>query len=99
MEFAVELLSKLLERRKIAVSFPDLALTAQDLLESASYQALCQIRGILQDDTLSDPECFQKLRPSSRCSKISVPAADPGMISSGLTFSPPFLLDISPHQL
>ena len=60
MEFAVELLSKLLERRQSAVSFPGLALTAQDLLESASYQVLCQIRGILQDDTLSDPECFQK---------------------------------------
>ena len=40
MEFAVELLSKLLVRRKIAVSSPGLALTAQDLLESASYQAL-----------------------------------------------------------
>ena len=38
MEFAVELLSKLLVRRKIAVSSPGLALTAQDLLESASYQ-------------------------------------------------------------
>ena len=32
MKFAVELLSKLLERRQIAVSFPGLALTAQDLL-------------------------------------------------------------------
>ena len=51
MKFAVELLSKLLERRQIAVSFPGLALTAQDLLESASYQVLCRIRGILQDDT------------------------------------------------
>lgn len=61
MGFAVELLSKLLESRQIAVSFPGLALTAQDLLESASYQALCQIRGILQDDALSDPECFQKI--------------------------------------
>ena len=61
MEFAVELLSKLLVRRKIAVSSPGLALTAQDLLESASYQALCQIQAILKDDTLSDPECFQKI--------------------------------------
>ena len=51
MGFAVELLSKLLESRQIAVSFPGLALTAQDLLESASYQ----------DDALSDPECFQKI--------------------------------------
>ena len=73
MEFAVELLSKLLVRRKIAVSSPGLALTAQDLLESASYQALCRIRG---------------MRPLSRCSKISVPAADPDTISDSCTFLP-----------
>ena len=88
MEFAVELLSKLLVRRKIAVSSPGLALTAQDLLESASYQALCRIRGILQDDTLSDLSVFKKLRPLSRCSKISVPAADPDTISDSCTFLP-----------
>ena len=73
MEFAVELLSKLLVRRKIAVSSPGLALTAQDLLESASYQAL---------------SVFKKLRPLSRCSKISVPAADPDTISDSCTFLP-----------
>ena len=42
MELAVELLAKILERREITVSFPTLDLTAKDLLESASYQALCQ---------------------------------------------------------
>ena len=47
MELAVELLAKILERREITVSFPTLDLTAKDLLESASYQALCQIQAIL----------------------------------------------------
>ena len=61
MELAVELLAKLLERREINVSFPTLDLTAKDLLESASYRALCQIQAILKDDDLSDPEYFQKI--------------------------------------
>ena len=61
MELAVSLLSKLLENHSLCVNFPQLDLTAKDMLESASYQALCQIREIIMDDTLSDPECFQKI--------------------------------------
>lgn len=61
MELAVELLSKLLEKREINITFPGLNLTAPDILEAASYQALCQIRDILRNDTLDDPECFQRI--------------------------------------
>lgn len=61
MELAVSLLSKLLENHQISVSFPQLDLTAPEMLESVSYQALCQIHKILLDDTLSDPECFHKI--------------------------------------
>lgn len=61
MELAVSLLSKLLENRQISVSFPQLDLTAPEMLESVSYQALRQIREILLDDALSDPECFHKI--------------------------------------
>ena len=61
MELAVELLSKLLERREINVTFPGLNLTAPDILEAASYQALCQIQDILRNDALDDPECFQRI--------------------------------------
>lgn len=61
MELAAELLAKLLERRQISVTFPGFNLTAPDLLEASSYQALCQIREILCDDQLSDPECFEKI--------------------------------------
>lgn len=31
------------------------------MVEASSYQALCQIREILHDDSLSDPECFEKI--------------------------------------
>lgn len=61
MELAIELLSKLLEHRQISVTFPGLGLTAQEMLEATSYQALCQIQDILRDDSLSDRECFQRI--------------------------------------
>ena len=61
MELAVAMLAKLLENRRVEVTFPGLDLTARDLLECASFQALCQIQDILQDDTNSDAECFQKI--------------------------------------
>lgn len=61
MELAIELLSRLLENRKINVTFPGLNLSAPEILEAASYQALCEIQRIIRDDTLSDTECFQKI--------------------------------------
>lgn len=61
MDLAIQLLSKLLKRRQIRVTFLDLKLTAQEMVEASSYQALCQIREILRDDSLSDPECFEKI--------------------------------------
>lgn len=61
MDLAIQLLSNLLERRQISVTFPGLNLTAQEMLEASSYQALCQIKEILCDDSLSDPECFEKI--------------------------------------
>lgn len=61
MDLAIQLLSHLLERRQISVTFPGLNLTAQEMLEASSYQALCQIKEILCDDSLSDPECFEKI--------------------------------------
>lgn len=61
MELAVALLAKLLENQPMNISFPTLKLSAHDLLESSSYRTLQQIQEILKDDSLSDPECFQKI--------------------------------------
>lgn len=61
MQLATELLAKLFENQQINVTFPNLNLTAPELLEASSYQALCQIREILCDNQLSDPECFEKI--------------------------------------
>ena len=67
MELAVELLAKLLENQAVHISFPELNITPRDLLESASYQALCQIQNILRDDSLSDPECLRQIEAAVRC--------------------------------
>ena len=61
MELYVEMLQKLLEGGKVEVVFPNLALSPRDMLDSVSYRALVRIREILRDDSLSDPECFQKI--------------------------------------
>ncbi|MBP3646027.1 MAG: hypothetical protein J6K55_06345 [Clostridia bacterium] len=31
------------------------------IINSKSYDALCQIKAIIEDDSLSDPECFMKI--------------------------------------
>ena len=48
-----------MEGRTIRVKIEGLDI--QKLVESSCYQALEQIRSILRDDSLSDPECFQKI--------------------------------------
>ena len=63
MELYREMLVKLPAQHdgEIQVTFPELEGTAAQLVECASYQALVKIQDILRDDTLSDPECFQKI--------------------------------------
>ena len=63
MELYEAMLVRLLTQHvgTIQVTFPDLEGTAAQLVECASYQALVKIQAILRDDTLSDPECFQKI--------------------------------------
>lgn len=63
MELYKEMLVKLLTQHdgEVQVTFPELEGTAAQLVECVSYQAPVKIQDILRDDTLSDPECFQKI--------------------------------------
>ena len=61
MELFNELLVKALENGKIEVTFPDLKLPPEEIVEMKSYAALCKIKAIIEDNTLEDPECFQKI--------------------------------------
>ena len=33
----------------------------KELMDSICYRALCRIRNIIRDETLSDPECFRQI--------------------------------------
>lgn len=57
----MEILSKILERQRVYVTFPDLTITATEIVESECYQALQNIKRIIEDESLSDRECFQQI--------------------------------------
>lgn len=61
MELYKEILIEALSHEQAEVTFPNLKLDAKALVDSACYRALEQIRDILRDDALSDPECFAKI--------------------------------------
>ena len=54
-----EILAKALEGHSIYVTIE--GADVQKLVETSCYQALEQIKAVLEDDTLSDPDCFQKI--------------------------------------
>ena len=56
MELAIEILINLLQNNN-AENYDNLA----DLVESQSYIALNKIKAIIQDDSLTDAECFYKI--------------------------------------
>lgn len=61
MELYKEILIHLLREEEVRVYFPDLKIDAEKLLNLSCYQALCAIKTILQDDSLTDKQCFQKI--------------------------------------
>ncbi len=63
MDLYRDILLHLLSNQKtsVEVTFPQLKVSAVDLVESASYCTLVQIQKILQDDSLSDEACFFKI--------------------------------------
>ncbi|MGM9629902.1 hypothetical protein [Butyricicoccus sp.] len=58
-ELYKELLAK--EIADILVQRMDFDIDAEKLLELRSDQALEQIRQVIDDDTLSDPQCFERI--------------------------------------
>ena len=52
MDLYMEMLREILGSQTVQVTFPDLAETPAQLVDSASYRALEQIRDIIRDDSL-----------------------------------------------
>lgn len=61
MDLYKEILINVLMKREASVTFPEFAITPEEIVEQECYQALNAIKRILHDDTLSDPECFTKI--------------------------------------
>lgn len=61
MELSTEILAHYLSQLDAQIIFPDLQLDATEIIQVQCYQALHKIKTILQDDTLTDRECFNQI--------------------------------------
>ncbi len=61
MELYRDLLVKLLENEEIRIEFPNLSISPSELVEMRCYNALKEIKLIIEDDSYSDKECFMKI--------------------------------------
>ena len=61
MELYKELLLRYLSNQKMEVTFPDLKVDLNKVVEMRCYQALRAIQAVLEDETLDDADCFQKM--------------------------------------
>ena len=64
MELYRDLLVKLLENEEIRIEFPNLSISLSELVEMRCYNALKEIKAIIEDDRYSDKECFMKIEKS-----------------------------------
>ena len=61
MQLYEEILVNALQHQRITVHFPDLEHTCSEIIEQASYFTLQKIKAIIEDDSLTDADCFQKI--------------------------------------
>ena len=61
MDLYKEILIHALAYQEVEVRFPGLPISGEALVHSICYQALVRIRDIVRDETLSDPECFDRV--------------------------------------
>jgi len=61
MELHKEILAKVLSQEEMHITFPNLQLSANEIVESQCYLALQQIQAIIRDDELSDFACVEEI--------------------------------------
>ncbi len=61
MELYQQLLINILEKEEIHIIFPNLNIDAKEIVELQSYRALLKIKAIIDDDCLTDTECFARI--------------------------------------
>lgn len=61
MELCKEILVQILSQQNAEIVFPDLHMDAKQIIETECYKALQKIKVIIEDDSLEDEVCFQKI--------------------------------------
>lgn len=61
MELYSEILAHYLSTQNAQVLFPQLALSAKEIVQMQCYQTLKKIKEIIEDDTLDDAVCFERI--------------------------------------
>lgn len=61
MELYAEMLTKILAGTSMEIRFPDLDKELPELLRSAEHIALYRIKEIVEDDSIDDEECFERI--------------------------------------
>ena len=59
MELLAQILCHAVENGNVSVTFPDVSI--ERLFESACFRALSEIKAVVDDDTLDDADCFERI--------------------------------------
>lgn len=61
MKLFQEILFTALNNQKVELVFPNVKESITDIINNKSYESLQKIKEIIDDDSLSDEACFQKI--------------------------------------
>ena len=61
MDLYKQILIKVLQKEQAEICFPNLKISAEEIVETVCYRALKKIKEIIQDDSLSDEQCFEQI--------------------------------------
>ena len=61
MSLYQEILVAVLQHEQVHVTFPNLEIDAAKIVELKCYQALKNIKAIIEDDSLEDADCFMRI--------------------------------------
>ena len=61
MELYKEILTRVLEKEEIHVIFPNLQIDPSRIVAMECYRVLRNIKEIVEDESLSDPECYLRI--------------------------------------
>ena len=59
--FYQELVARLAENEKVEVTLPGIKTPLEEMVEARCLDILWKIKEVIDDESLNDPECFQKI--------------------------------------